>query len=349
MLSCFKKYFLCFISLCLVLSLSSCVAEEYTPVSESSDGLEVHFIDVGQADAALVICDGKSMLIDGGNAEDSSTIATYLKKQSIEHLDYVVSTHGHEDHVGGLSGALNVCTAGKVFASCLTYDSKAYEDFLKYVKLKSNSPITVPSAGDEFYLADARVTVLGPRREYDEENDNSLILRISYGKTSFLFTGDMEETAEKDLISSRTNLSADVLKVGHHGSSSSSTYAFLREVMPKYAVISVGKGNSYGHPHEEVLSRLRDSGAKLYRTDLQGDIIAHSDGENITFKTSKNSEREVNTTINDEDGRYIGNKKSRKFHRTTCASLPNEKNAVEFSSRTKAEAAGYSPCGNCKP
>lgn len=348
MKSILKRWILILTALCMALSLCGCVQEEYAPVSENSQGLTVHFIDVGQADAALVTCDGESMLIDGGNADDSSRIATYLKKQGIEHLDYVVNTHAHEDHVGGISGALNVCTVGEVLASCYTYDSKVYDNFVRYAE-KSGAPLTVPEVGDEFYLSDAKVTVLGPVCEYEEENDNSIVLRISYGKTSFLFTGDMEQTAEKDVLNSRANISADVLKVAHHGSSSSSSYAFLREVMPEYAVISAGRGNSYGHPHEEVLSRLRDAGVKLYRTDLQGDIVARSDGENVTFETSKGGEAQVNPTVEDKEEIYIGNKKSKKFHRSSCESLPSDKNAVEFKDRDSAYDAGYSPCGNCKP
>ncbi len=343
-----KKWVLILTALCLAVSLSGCVYEGYTPIGENSSGLTVHFIDVGQADAALVVCDGENMLIDGGNADDSSRIATYLKKQGIAHLDYIVNTHAHEDHVGGLPGALNVCTVGEVLASCYTYDSKVYNNFIKYAE-KSGAPIKVPEAGYEFYLSDAKVTVLGPLYEYEEENDNSIVLRVSYGKTSFLFTGDMEKTAEKDLINNRVNVSADVLKVAHHGSSSSTSYAFLREVMPEYAVISTGAGNTYGHPHEEVLSRLRDAGVKLYRTDLQGDIVVYSDGESITFTPAKSGETEGNPTVEETAEVYIGNKKSKKFHRVTCEGLPSDKNAVEFASRDKAFDAGYSPCANCKP
>ncbi len=348
MKSILKRCVLILTAFCLTVALGGCVQEEYIPISENSEGLAVHFIDVGQADAALVICDGESMLIDGGNADDSSRIAAYLKKQGVSHLDYIVCTHAHEDHVGGLSGALNVCTVGEVLASCYTYDSKVYDNFVKYANDRG-SPLTVPEVGDEFYLSDTKISVLGPRYEYEEENNNSIVLRISYGKTSFLFTGDMEQTAEKDLIVSGAELSADVLKVGHHGSSSSSSYAFLREVMPEYAVVSAGAGNSYGHPHEEVLSRLRDAGVKLYRTDLQGDIVVHSDGESIAFKPSKNREAEVNPTVEDKAQAYIGNKKSKKFHRITCESLPSDKNAVEFASRDSVVNAGYSPCSNCNP
>lgn len=248
--------------------------------------LQVHFIDVGQADAALVICDGHYMLIDGGNAGDSSLIYSYLKEQGAEELDYLVASHAHEDHVGGLSGALNYAQVDTAFCPVTEYDSKAFQNMVKYLE-KQEKSITVPRPGDGFSLGAARVEILGPVKEYDDANDTSIVLRIDYGETSFLFTGDMGREAEADLLDSGANVAATVLKVGHHGSETSTSYRFLREVMPEYAVISVGEGNSYGHPSEEVLSRFRDAGTEVYRTDTQGHIVAESDGKTVTFRTEK--------------------------------------------------------------
>ena len=249
-----------------------------------SGTLEIHFLDVGQADAAVVLCGGKSLMIDGGNAADSRFVYSYLKNTlGLATLDVVIATHPHEDHIGGLSGALNACPASVVYSPVTEYDSKVFRNLLKY------SPgLTVPRVGDTFRLGEATVTFLGPlRTDYEDENNLSIVVRIAFGGTSFLFTGDMEQEAETDLVNSGAALQSTLLKVGHHGSSSSTGYVFLREVMPEYAVISVGAGNKYGHPTETVLSRLRDEGAEVYRTDERGTIVCKSDGKKLTFTCEK--------------------------------------------------------------
>lgn len=254
-------------------------------VTEDST-FSVHFVDVGQADCALVSCDGQYMLIDGGNAEDSDLVYTYLKEQNVTHLDYLVATHLHEDHIGGLSSAPYAATIGTALAPETSGTTKVYKNLVKSLSTR-DVELTIPEAGSEFLLGSARVRVLGPVKEYTDTNNTSLVLAVDYGQTTFLFTGDMEREAELDLVESGVLLSATVLKVGHHGSSSSTCYPFLREVMPQYAVISVGEDNSYGHPNEEVLSRLSDADSTVYRTDLSGTIIAHSDGTTVTFETER--------------------------------------------------------------
>ena len=252
---------------------------------------EVHFIDVGQADAALILCDGKAMLIDGGNVSDSSKIYTYLKKQNVSHLDYVVGTHAHEDHIGGIAGALNYASVGTAYCPVTTYTTKAFDNFAKAVQ-KHGASITVPSAGTTFSLGSAGCKVLAVNTSSDT-NNSSIVLRITYGETSFLFTGDAEREVEQAILSRGETLKSTVLKVGHHGSETSTSYVWLREIMPEYAVISVGVGNSYGHPTEEVLSRLRDADVKTFRTDMQGDIICISNGKTVTVTPSRNSDADV--------------------------------------------------------
>ncbi len=315
----------------------------------------VHFIDVGQADAALVHCDGKYMLIDGGNTADSSLIYSYLKKRDIAHLDYIVCTHAHEDHVGGLSGALNFATVGTAFCPVTSYSTKAFSNFTDQLA-KQNKSITLPKLGQTFKLGSAKVTVLGPVKETENTNNTSIVLRIVYGKTSFLFTGDMEREAEQDILESGVNLKSTVLKVGHHGSDTSTTYPFLREVMPEYGVISCEKDNSYGHPHEGVLSKLRDAEVKVFRTDMQGTVICYSDGKSVEFVVEKNKDAdtfaELNNPDNHKEMKYILNTSSKKFHLPECSSVKDIKdnNKKEFfGTRLELIELGYSPCGTCKP
>ena len=322
---------------------------EAAPPAEGGS-FQVHFIDVGQADAALVICDGHYMLIDGGNAEDSDLVYSYLERHGAKNLDYMVASHAHEDHIGGLSGALNYAEVDTALCPVTEYSSKVFQDMVKYLGQQGKS-LTVPAPGDKFELGSARVEILGPVQEYDDTNDTSIVLRIDYGETSFLFTGDMETGAEKDLLESGADVRATVLKAGHHGSDTSTGYQFLREVSPQYTVISVGEGNKYGHPSNEVLSRFRDAGTEVYRTDMQGHIIAESDGKTVTFRTEKEADTATNPTGNSTLQIYVGNSGSKKFHLPDCASAKNvqEDKKVVFLTRLQAVLEGYEPCGRCNP
>ena len=193
--------------------------------------LEVHFIDVGQGDATLFLCNGHAMLVDGGTPENSDRIYSVLKTLGISQLDYIVCTHPHEDHVGGLAGALNACTAGAIWSPVATYDSDAFRAFAKYASAQGKT-LEMPSLDAAYPLGGATVTVLGPRTSYEEPNNQSLVLKVTFGETSFLLTGDAEEQAEHALIDADVDLSATVYQVGHHGSDTSTGYQFLREIMP---------------------------------------------------------------------------------------------------------------------
>lgn len=255
-------------------------------IPENSN-FEVHFIDVGQADSALIECDGETMMIDGGNVADSNVVAAYLKKEDVTELNYVVCSHAHEDHVGGLSGALSVTKADNIYAPKTKANTKAYKNFKKKAE-EQNVEIKHPNVGDEIQLGSSTVEFLGPVDENGKDlNSTSIVLKITYGNTSFLFTGDAESDEEEEILNSGADLKSTVLKVGHHGSRTSTSYPFLREVMPQYAVISVEKGNSYGHPNEDTLSKLSDAGVEVYRTDESGDIVMTSDGNSISITTSK--------------------------------------------------------------
>ena len=312
---------------------------------------EMHFIDVGQALSVLVECDGQFMLYDGGNVDDGSLVVSYLQSQGVEQLQYVFCSHAHEDHVGGLAAVMAKFPAGHAYSPVTEGSTKCFNDFVKYTQ-QQGLQLEVPSVGTVWPLGSATVTLLGPVTQYSETNNTSLVLRIDYGVTSFLLTGDMENTAETDLVNSGANLKADVLQVGHHGSSTSTSYLFLNAVLPEMGVISCGTGNKYGHPHEETLSILRDAKVDVYRTDLQGTITIGSDGQNYTVATEHfATDAELNPTdpaaSSTAQQAYIGNVNSKKFHLPSCANLPAEKNQILFSSYDEAVAAGYSPCSSC--
>lgn len=331
--------------LCLILTGCPLEPRQEAELPQEGSSFAVHFIDVGQGDSALVLCDGEAMLIDGGESDQSSVIYSYLQKLDIQRLEYLVATHPHSDHIGGLSGAVQYAQVDTALSPVDDWDTKTFRNLKKYLAEQDVS-FTIPSAGDAFSLGSAAVTVIGPAAEYEDANNLSLVLRVDYGGTSFLFTGDMEREAEADLLEAGADLSASVLKVGHHGSSTSTSYPFLREVMPQYAVISCGAGNSYGHPHEETMSRLHDAGVTVYRTDLQGTVICTSDGETVSF-TTESGAAPAQPAADGEEQRFIGNKNSQKFHSPDCPNLPSEANQVLFSSYQAALDAGYSPCGNC--
>ena len=316
-------------------------------------GLTIYFIDVGQADAALIICDGAIMLIDGGNPTDSDLIYTFLKNHGITHLDYIVATHAHSDHVGGLAGALNYATAETALCPVTEYDNRAFNTFVTYLG-KQGVSISVPKHGDTFRLGGADVIIVGPIKSSDNPNDTSIVIKITYSETSFLFAGDAERPEEQDILEAGYDLSATVLKTGHHGSNTSTTYPFLREIMPQYAIITCGKDNQYGYPHEKVLSRFRDADVIVYRTDMQGTITCKSDGTAVSFTVERNADATTNPTQQTEPGTdyeefYIGNTSSKKFHRPTCPGLPSEQNRVILITRDEAINGGYVPCGTCLP
>ena len=340
-----KKLF----ALILALSVLLCGCAEILPPEPtvSGKGLTVQFIDVGQADCALLSCDGEYLLIDGGNRDDSQLVVSFLEQQGVQELAAVVCTHAHEDHVGGLPAVLAVYPTKAVYAPTKTYSSNIFDKFVYYTD-QQGLDITIPSPGDRFSLGQAEVTVLGPVKSYAETNNTSIVLMVTYGETAFLFTGDMETDAENDMLDyweDRVNWQADVLKVGHHGSNTSTGYRFLNAVNPKYGVISVGKVNDYGHPHAEPMSRLRQAGVTILRTDELGAIQAVSDGKEVTFTWANQSAVPENAEA--AELVFIGNKNSKKFHAPDCKNLPAEKNSVEFSSYQQAIDAGYTPCGSC--
>lgn len=248
-------------------------------VSVSSD-LEIYFFDVGQADCIFVSNDGKNMLIDAGNNEDGKLIVKELKDLGITTIDYLIGTHPHEDHIGGLDDVIDNFNIGTLFMPKRQTDTKTFEDVLDSVSNK-NLKITTPSIGQTFYLGEALCEVVSVKSDAKETNDSSIVIELSFGDKKYLFTGDIEKEVEDECNWE----DIDVLKVAHHGSRGSSSEAFLNVTEPEIAIISVGKDNTYNHPHEEALQRLENVDAKIYRTDESGTIYLKSNGFEVSIES----------------------------------------------------------------
>lgn len=328
-----------------------------------SGDLEVHYIDVDQGDAILIKQNDKNMLIDAGDNAYGDRVVNYLKSNNVTRLDYVIGTHPHADHIGGMDDVINKFDIGKVIMPQVNHTTKTFEDVITAIQNKGLRIIT-PKVGDTYELGDASFTILAPNsNSYSNLNDYSVITKLVYGTNSFMFTGDAEVEAERETVNNGQSLKSDVLKVGHHGSDTSTTPEFLNAVDPKYAVIQSGKSNKYGHPVESTLTKLQNKNIEVYRNDLSGNVIATSDGNIITFNTnpSEGSPKQATAppktepveeqVISDEtnEEQYIGNKNSKIFHLTNCSSLPNESNRSNFDSKDEAINSGYRACKICKP
>lgn len=270
--------------LMLLLLLTACTPPQTAEPAEDSIGyLSVHFIDVGQADCILLITDEGSVLIDGGNVDTGTYVLQYLERYGVDKLDLMINTHPHGDHLGGLPPVLAYVPTETVWTTTMHYNSSLFDRFLINAD-KQDADVIVPETGSVYTLGALKLTVLGPRgKNYEDLNDTSIVVMAEFGEHRFLFTGDMETFAEYELLDAELDLKADVLKVGHHGSYSSTCYQFLREVDPDFGVISCGRNNEYGHPHDAPMSRLDDADVALFRTDLMGNVIATSNGEDLAF------------------------------------------------------------------
>lgn len=270
------------------------VGEEALALSEippwEPGELQIHYLDVGQGDSCLArLPNGETMMIDGGNNPDGEKIAAYLKEAGIQKIDYLIGTHPHEDHIGGLDVILRSFDIGEIYlpeiAGALVPTTKTYEDVLDAISEKGLRAVKAKAGVQILREEELSIRILSPASsDYDDLNDYSAVVKITFGEKSFLFMGDAETQVEEELLSGEEILSADVIKLGHHGSSTSSSPAFLERVNPDTAVISCGKDNSYGHPHSEVLDRLDEEGISYFRTDLDGTVIASCNGEEIDFQ-----------------------------------------------------------------
>lgn len=269
--------------------LSQAATEGDNSISNVSGKLTVHYIDVGQADSILVVQGDEAMLIDAGNGGDKDTIASYIEGLGITSINYLIGTHPHEDHIGSLAHIVNSFDIGKVYFPKVTANTRVFQNFVEAVKGK-NLSLTVPKVNSSFYVGDAKCTILAPNSSsYTSTNNYSIVIKVEYGSTSFLLTGDAEVLSEEEMLANNLDVSATVLKLGHHGSKTATSEAFLDAVNPSYAVVSVGANNKYNLPGVEVMQQLESRGIPVYRTDESGTIVAESDGKNITFNTRAGS------------------------------------------------------------
>lgn len=331
--------------------------------SEGQD-LRVHFIDVGQGDSILVQSDGHFMLIDAGENNQADTVIRYLQQAGVTELDYVIGTHPHSDHIGGLDKVIGQFTVKKVILPPVEHTSRTFEDLLDSISNKGLK-ITKPVPGTSYSLGAAAFTIVAPAADYGNDLNNwSVGIRLTYGDNSFLMCGDAEKDAEEDMVNSGAVLSADVLKAGHHGSNTSTSDAFFKKVSPSYVVIQCGRDNSYGHPHKETMEKLEQAGCRIFRTDKQGTIIADSDGSKITWTTISGQigteQTGTGQTGTGQTGAgqtgtgqtYILNTNTKKFHVPECSSVSQirDGNRREVTStRDELTEAGYAPCKQCNP
>jgi len=319
-----------------------------------TENLTVHFIDVGQGDCTFIeLPNGETMLIDAGETDQGDKVTTYINSQGYDEIDYTVATHAHSDHIGGMPEVLRTLEADDFYMTSAIATTNIYEEMLNVLK-STDTDVHSVMAGD--VILDENnllVEVVAPVViDEKEQNNNSVVIKLTYENSSFLFTGDAEEDEENDITH---DIDCDVLKVGHHGSDTSSSVNFLDKVNPSYAVISCGMNNSYGHPTDELLKRLYDRNINVYRTDLQGTVIFTSNGNDVSINTNPvehiSDTSQITENLKENSVTYVLNTNTMKIHYADCSSVDQMKEVnKEFTSDyEQAIADGYTPCGRCKP
>lgn len=339
--------------------------EKENPELEKPDPvgqLKAHFIDVGQGDSILIQTPTQNILIDGGDRDYGSTVVSYIKNQGVSELNLVIGTHAHSDHIGGLIEVFKNIPVKEVIDPGVVHTSKTFEDYLTLIDQK-DIKFTEGRAGMTRDIGGAKMQILHPVSPSSSHlNDSSIVAKITFGQVSFMLTGDAEQDSEAQiLLQSQVQPTSTILKLGHHGSRTSTTDAFLEAVDPEVAIIMAGEGNSYGHPHEETLQKLSDTGVDIYRTDLHGTIVITTDGQtydinakqpyNHTPQKKPDPEPDKADEVITDSISFAGSINSDKYHFPDCRHVESikPKNRIIFNSVEEAKSKGYSPCGACKP
>ena len=337
--------------------------------------MKVHFLDVGQGLSILVQSEDKNLIYDGGDRKTSSFVVSYLKKQNVKKIDYLISSHYDADHMAGLIGCLKAFDVSHVISSDYTHNSKLYKSFVKAVKA-DGLKMEHPSVGTTFTFGSGSFEILAPSTiEKNGSNNNSVAIKLINGDNSFVFTGDAEHASESAMCNTGIDLECDVLVPGHHGSATATSWEFLQKTVPEYAVISCGADNKYGHPDKDTMDKLESMDIQVYRTDKQGTITVTSDGKTLNWsanpcndytpgdaddtgtvasESETSNQSEVNsvkaeTTQNTEDTTtdmvWIAATGS-KYHRINNCGRMNPDNAKQVT-REEAVSMGMEPCKKC--
>lgn len=338
--------------------------------------IKIHYIDVGQGDSEFIeLPNGQTMLIDAGNPENGSQIVSYIKGLGHSKIDYLIATHPHSDHIGGMTTVVNGLDIDKIYMPKKEQTTKVFENLITAIKSKGLTVNTAKAGINILKTGTLNIDMIAPcGTSYEDLNQYSAVIKITYGDNKFLFMGDAGAVSEAQITD---DVKADVLKVGHHGSNTATSDSFLQKVSPKYAVIEVGKGNSYGHPTASTLAKLQKIGAQIFRTDESGTIIFTSDGKTITVDKKASTIKEnapptkttsrsttttkstsskttasnkivspaIGTTNNQDTTVYITDT-GKKYHTDNCRTLKKSKHAISLKD---AKAQGYGPCGICHP
>ncbi|AYE32961.1 MBL fold protein [Clostridium septicum] len=309
--------------------------------AQIQENVIVNYIDVGQGDSELIQISGKNILIDAGNNDDLAY--NYLKNLGITKLDYVIATHPHSDHIGGMATIIDNFDIGTFYAPKVTATTRVFERMVTALNNK-NVKIKVPKVGDTLNIGNVTLEFLAPNSpKYRKVNNYSIVTKLKYGNTSFIFTGDAESLSEGEILQKQLDISADVLKLGHHGSRTSTSKGFLNAVNPKYAIVSAGKGNDYGHPHEETIKKLNEKNIQVFRTDISGTIIAVSNGSTINFTNEDDTSSSIEKETSDNSV-WIANNKSKVYHsNNNCSKMKNPIKILLEDAKNR----GLRPCSRC--
>lgn len=330
---------------CIAIAKGKTASEVEIPDAWKTDGfLKVHFIDVGQGDAVfLELPNRETMLIDAGEKEN--VVNRYISDLGYNHIHYVIATHPDSDHIGGMAQILNSFSVGAFYMPEKEHTTKTFENMLDAVASNGCKAIYAVAGKTILKTHNFSMTFVSPTKAYKDNNNASAVIWLGYKDNSFLFTGDAEKEAEQDLLASGAQVAADVLKVGHHGSDSSTTEAFLKSVNPQYAVICVGEGNSYGHPTEKTLALLSGNQVEIKRTDMSGTIVFTCDGTAYIVREMKSAEQPHAPPVQAEGTVVYITETGTKYHAEGCSYLKSSiKTTVEA-----AKSMGLTPCSRCLP